>query len=451
MSRGGVRPNVLILMSDEHRADFAGFAGHPGVRTPHLDALAEDAAVFERCYAPSPICVPSRQAMAAGLHPHRLGVEVMGVDESPPGTMTFARLFSQHGYLTVAAGKLHYMGEDQMQGWRRRVGADQEVWPQFLAGADADAYAGVPRPTDHKWSMVTEIERSGVGDNPLTWEDEYAVRGALHVLHRHFVDAHYGRAVPDAPLLLLVSLNEPHYPYATPDAERFAHHLATVEPFVDQEVFDHPFLGGRFVARAGIEVTAEAARRATAAYCAMIETMDARHGRVLDALRAAGQDLDDWIVVYTSDHGEMLGEHGVWEKQKFFEASARVPLLIRAPGRLPAGRVAANVSLVDLFATLAELAGLPVPDGLDSRSLVGLVTRGADAAGWDDEALSQFDRTHLMIKRGPLKYQWYGDSATEVLFDLDADPTEAADLSGEPRYADALAAFRVRRAALGFA
>lgn len=447
----GVRPNVLVLMSDEHRADFAGFGGHPLVRTPRLDALARDAVVFDACYAPSPICVPSRQAMAAGLQPRRLGVEVMGVDETPPGTMTFARLFSQHGYLTASAGKLHYLGEDQMQGWRRRVGVDQEVWPQFVSGRAPDAYAGVPSPVDHKWTMAREVQRSGVGDNPLSWEDEYAVQGALHLLRRHFVDPHYGRAVPDAPIMLMVSLNEPHYPYATPDADLFAHYVNRVEPFVDQEVFDHPFLGGRFVARVGHEVTEREARHATAAYCAMVESMDARFGRVLDALTAWGQDLDEWIVVYCSDHGEMLGEHGVWEKQKFFEASARVPLFIRYPPLLAPGRVSVNVSLVDLFATLTELAGLPTPGGLDSRSLAGLGRPGSDTGvDRDDEALSQFDRTNLMIKRGALKYQWYGEDRSEVLFDLAADPGEGANLVADPRYVADLPGFRARRDALGF-
>ncbi|MFW6598820.1 sulfatase-like hydrolase/transferase [Propionibacteriaceae bacterium Y2011] len=442
------RPNVLVLMSDEHRPDFLGHAGHPVVRTPRLDALATDAVVFTGCHTPSPICVPARQAMAAGLTPRNLGVEVMGVDESPPGTMTFARRFSQYGYQTACAGKLHYLGEDQMQGWRRRVGAEMETSTRFVPDREVSAFEGWTEPSAHKWSIVDEIRRSGVGDNPLTAEDEYALAGAMHVATRHFTDPHYGRAVPDNPLLLMLSLNEPHYPYASPREDLVSYYLERVEPFVDQQVFDHGFLGGRFVARVGHEVTRDEAVRASAAYCAMIESMDDRLGRLLDHLTALGQDLDDWVIVYTSDHGEMLGEHGVWEKQKFFDASVRVPLLIRYPKAFGSAVVSENVSLVDLFATLVDLAGIPCPDGLDSRSLVPLCE--GTATDWPDEAISQFDRTNLMIKVGDLKYQWYAGDRSEVLFDLAGDPGELRNAVADPRHVEAVARFRRRRAELGF-
>lgn len=126
--------------------------------------------------------------------------------------------------------------------------------------------------------------------------------------------------------------------------------------------------------QAGVNVPQRAVQRARAAYYGKVETMDAHFGKVLDALRFAGEDLDDWIIVYRSDHGDPMGEHGVWEKQKFFEGSVRVPLVIRAPRLLPQGtRAQANVNLVDLFATVCELAGMVPPAGLDSRSLVPLM------------------------------------------------------------------------------
>jgi choline-sulfatase len=185
-----------------------------------------------------------------------------------------------------------------------------------------------------------------------------------------------------------------------------------------------------------------------AAYYAMVETIDALYGTVLDTIESVGQDLDDWIVIYCSDHGEMLGEHGIWEKQKFFEGSVRVPLIVRWPARFAQGRVVEeNVSLCDLFATLCDLAGLPIPAGLDSRSLVPLM-RG-DASTWENEAVSQFGPTNLMIKRDQLKYQYYGPDMPEVLFDLDADPGETRNWIDEPGYAKHVEAFRQRLAELG--
>ncbi len=189
-------------------------------------------------------------------------------------------------------------------------------------------------------------------------------------------------------------------------------------------------------------------RRAIAAYYAMIETVDAQFGRVLDALRHAGQNLDEWVIVYTADHGEMLGEHGVFEKQKFFEESVRVPLLIRWPRASGPRVVDENVNLCDLFATLCDLCGIPVPEGLDSRSLVPLM-RG-DATAWDDESVSQFGPHNLMIKRGHLKYQYYGPAGgSEVLFDLQRDPGETRSFLGASEYTAPVAAFRQRLGELG--
>lgn len=440
------RPNVLFLMTDEHRPDAAGFAGHPLVRTPRLDALAEDAVVFRHAYTPSPICIPARQSLASGLLPRHAGVEVFGQD-LPPGSMTFARRFSQYGYATVACGKLHHMGTDQMQGWRRRIGAEMQVHTAYVEGRDDASFADRPEPMSSKWTMVEEIQRAGLGPNPIAIDDQYAVDGAINFLGRFYADPHYDRPTPDTPLMLMVSLNEPHYPYATERQDLFEHYLTRADIFTD-EVFDHPFLGGRFVARPGREITERQARRAVAAYYAMIETADQRFGRVLDELTRLGQDLDDWIIVYTSDHGEMLGEHGVWEKQKFFESSVGVPLFVRWPARFDRGVVEANVNLCDLFATLCDLAEIPVPDGLDSRSLTGLMT--GDSAGWDDESVSQFGGQNLMIKRGPLKYQYYAEDGSEVLFDHAADPGERVNAVGNPAYAQVLPGFRIRRDELGF-
>jgi choline-sulfatase len=180
----------------------------------------------------------------------------------------------------------------------------------------------------------------------------------------------------------------------------------------------------------------------------MVETIDEHYGTVLDALRHAGQDLDDWIILYTSDHGEMLGEHGIWEKQKFFEASVRVPLIVRWPRGFAGGRVVSeNVSHCDLFATLCELAGIPIPPGLDSRSLVPLLQ--GDGQGWDNEAVSQFGATNVMIKRDQLKYQYYGPDMPEVLFDLERNPQESVNVIDHPEYADRVAAFRQRLVELG--
>jgi choline-sulfatase len=454
------RPNILFLMADEHRADVAGFAGNDIIRTPTLDRLAASGVVFQNAYTPSPICIPCRQAMAAGQLPRTCSVEKYGQD-LPPFSMTFAHRLSQHGYHTTCCGKLHHVGQDQMQGWRQRVGSDTSVAadhiPGFVKGINDDR----PGRGDGKWSDTKEIKRAGVSDTHPS-NDAYTLDGALTTIDRYFLDTDYDRPADPAPLLLKISFNRPHYPYFC-DRDRFEYYLNRVQPFIEHEAFDHPFLAQRQVVP-GRDVSVRELTRCTAAYYGMIDAVDHDFARVLERLERAGQNLDDWIVVYTADHGEMLGEHGIWEKQKFFEASARVPLIIRWPERFAPRVVNENVNLCDLFATLCELTGVPLPAdedtvrgaGLDSRSLAPLMA--GDAAAWHEthhnETVSQFGGTNLMIKRDALKYQWYDRpdcrDQPEVLFDLIDDPGERRNAIGDPQHADAVAEFRQRRDALGF-
>lgn len=439
------RPNILFLMSDEHRADVTGYEGNSVVRTPTLDHLAETGVVFRNAYTPSPICVPARQCLMSGQLPSTCGCP--GWIDLAPNYLTWARHFSRYAYETICCGKLHHLGTDQMQGWNQRPAGDVQVATNHLDGRFDEEFKRYERPFgDYKWSDTKEALRAGVGDSHVVVKDAFWTQAALTSLEWHFSSAQYDREQPQRPLLLKLSLLQPHYPYQT-DAEKFGYYLNRVEPYLDELVSEHPFLSRRQV-RPGVDCPVRDLRRATAAYYGMIATIDAHYGAVLDYLEYLGQDLDDWVIVYCSDHGEMLGEHGIWEKQKFYEGSCRVPLVIRWPKRFPGGRVVnQNVSLCDLFATLCDLAGLPIPDGLDSRSLVPLLQ--GETAGWDNTAISQFGPHNVMLKAGDLKYQWYGPDLPEVLFDLATDPTERTDFIADPAYAEAVAEFRQRLTARG--
>lgn len=445
----GKRPNILFLMSDEHRADAAGFAGNTIVRTPVLDELARTGVVFNNAYTPSPICVPSRQCLASGQLPKTCGCE--GWIDLPSGHMTFARRFAQHAYETACFGKLHHQGPDQMQGWNIRFAGDVQQNEKNIADRDEASFSSLKHTfASQKWSDAKEILRAGVGIGPSHRLDDLSIAGVEMFLNDyHFGNPYYDRQRVGKPLLLKVSLLRPHYPYFTTE-EKLTYYLNRVQPFVDQNVFDHPFLSQRQV-KPGVDVTMRDMQRVTAAYYGMIETIDEQYGSVMRMLEHHGEDLDDWIIVYTSDHGEMLGEHGIWEKQKFFEASARVPLIIRWPRQFEPRVVEENVNLCDLFATLCELAGIAVPPGLDSRSMVPLM-RG-DGTQWrqryHDETISQFAARNVMIKRGDLKYQWYGTEMPEVLFDLNADPGETRNHIDDAKHSSALATFRARLAELG--
>jgi choline-sulfatase len=438
------RPNILFLMSDQHRADVSGFAGDSVVRTPVLDELAKTGVVFSNAYTPSPICVPGRQCMMSGKLPKTAGCE--GWIDLPPSSMTFARRLSQYAYHTVVSGKLHHLGEDQMQGWTQRIAPDAVVADDQIEGAVAEEFARYEAESGTgKWSNQKEVEQATATHGAYQEFDARATSAAVRHLRRHFTDIHYDRPRNHRPLLFKLSLLQPHYPFFTTE-DRLTYYMNRVEPWIE-EPCDHPVLS-LSQQNKPVHVSARDIRKATAAYYAMIETVDDYYGQVLHELERVGENLDEWIIIYTSDHGEMLGEHGIWEKTRFYEGSVRVPLIIRWPRRFQGGRtVTENVNLCDLFATICDLAGVPTPPDLDSRSLVPLLE--GSTSDWMDETVSQFGRDHVMIKQGPLKYQWYGEDIREVLFDLKRDPREHKNVIDEFTYADAVKRFRARLATLG--
>lgn len=446
----GHKPNILILMSDEQRADLGGFAGNHIVRTPNLDELARTGVVFTNAYTPSPICVPARQCILSGQLTKTCGCDGAWMDLAP-GYHTYARRFAQYAYETVCAGKLHHIGTDQMQGWTQRLSPDAEVYDKYRQGLIREEYLVFKRERLGGRKTNEDLVREACGRPGKN--QRFDLRATEDA--EDFVRTYFGGRKGDGgvalrrPVLLKLGLIQPHYPFFT-DRALFDYYYDRVPVFVE-EPCDHPVLSQSQVEEP-VHATADEIRRATAAYYGMAETVDAHYGRLLAALRDAGQDLDDWIIVFLSDHGEMLGEHGIWEKARFYEGSVRVPLIIRWPRRFPGGRVVReNVSLCDLFATLCDMAGIPCQPGLDSRTLVPLMEGGA--MGWSGEVVSQIrrhGRDHVMIKHGDLKYQYYGPEIPEVLFDLASDPGETRNLACDAAYGSAMASFRQRLGELGY-
>ena len=432
-------PNILFLMDDQHRFDVAGFMGNEIVHTPVLDRLAADAVVFENAYTPSPICVPGRQCIMSGQLPTTNGCRRYG-DDLPPFSPTFARQLSLAGYQTVCAGKLHHQGPDQMQGWTQRIGMDTHIEPEHLGKAAAAKHDAFNRDKPPGWDLRKELTMAGAGTNPFKVNDDYTLQGTLNFIRERFCGTWYDR-VDQRPLLLKVSLQCPHYPFICTE-EKFNDYINRVAPYPAREgIIDHPFAKDWTHKP---DVSPREIQRAIAAYYGMVEEVDEAFGTVLAALETAGQNLDDWIIVYTTDHGEMLGEFDTWWKLKFYEGSVRVPLFIRAPGQFGARRVAQNVSLCDLYATLCEFGGAEIPPDRDSRSLLPLME--GNPADWPGTAVSAY-MDHLMIKDGPWKYGHLAPD-TEFLFNLGEDPYEEHNLTRDPAQRERVEGFRARAAAL---
>jgi len=323
--------------------------------------------------------------------------------------------------------------------------------PQHIEGREESEFAKYARSsTPLNCQPLHILKTAGHGGNPLDIVDKYTVDGAVNFLKLRYMDT--GIWEPSQqPLFLKVSLIQPHDPFRTPDADKFSYYLNRVKPFPPDMPVEGMFLPDEWPGclTIGKEIAWEDAARAQAAYCSTVETLDGQFARVLQTLRHAGHDLDDWIIIYTSDHGELLGQHNSWFKFNFYEASARVPLIIRAPRFFKGGsRINENVNLCDLFATLCDLAGIPVPEGLDSRSLRPLLE--GRTSDWDDESISQVRPDRLMIKRGHLKYIYYGDRDAEFLFDLKNDLGETSNAIHDCSHRSAVEAFRLRRASLGY-
>ena len=374
------QPDILIIMVDQLAPRFLPIHGHPLVRAPHLEGLAARGVVFERAYCNSPLCSPSRTAFMAGALPSRTG----GYDnaaEFRSDIPTFAHYLRRLGYRTVLSGKMHFCGPDQLHGFEERLTTD--IYP-----ADYGWTPDWERPTErpswyHNMSSVAEAGLC-VRTNQMDFDEEVSF-AAERAIYDHV------RGRDRRPLLLVASLTHPHDPFAItrPYWDLYPHE-AIDPPRVglgDVALDPHTARIRHVCAMDAEPVTAEQVRRARHAYYGAISFCDAQLGRLTGALAAAG--LGDAVVVFLGDHGEMLGERGLWYKMSFFEGACRVPLVVSAPGRFAAGRVRNAVSLVDVLPTLVEIAGGDTADlagPVDGRSLVPHLS----GRGGHDEAVGEY-------------------------------------------------------------
>lgn len=429
-------PNVLVLMTDEHDPRISGPYGEPGVHTPALDRLAAGGTVLEQAYCNSPLCVPSRMSFMTGRYVHRIDAwdngAVLRSDEP-----TWAHRLEAAGYETSLIGKMHFQGLDQLHGFRSRPvaeihgGGPLGDLPAWRPGpGEAIEVPTVPAGVA---AMRRRILGAGPGRSTNIAYDE-AVRDATVSFLR-------ARGPGGTPFALCASFISPHFPLVAPP-EDFARYWPHGVDLPRLPRGRHPF-HRRLIEHFDLEgFSEEEILRARAAYFGLCTFVDRLIGEVLDALEACGH-AEDTLVVYTADHGEMLGEHGLWWKCNFYEPSVRVPLILRLPGRIPAGGRRGQVcSLVDLVPTLLEYAGARAdPAALDGDSLRAVLERpeAPVARAWKDEAFSEYHahasaHPMCMLRRGRFKLNYVLDEPSE-LYDLEADPGETTDLAGRPEYA----------------
>ncbi len=406
--------------------------------TPAIDRLAEHGAVFDAAYCNSPLCAPSRAAFMTGRLPSRTG----GYDNAAPfdsDVPTFAHLMRMRGYRTTLAGKMHFAGPDQLHGFEERLTTD--IYPADF-GWTPDWARPERRPSwYHNMSSVADAGTC-VRTNQLDFDEEVAFTA-----ERAIYDA--ARGADGRPFCLVASLTHPHDPFAVPrrffdlysDADAGLPRLGLGDVALDPHSARL-----RHVSNMDVEpVSAAQVTTARRAYLGAVSFVDEIVGRLTRALEETGL-ADDTVVILTSDHGEMLGERGLWYKMSFFEGSARVPLIVHAPRHMAARRVASAVSLVDLAPTLAGFAADGAePEGLedvDGRSLLPHLSGGQG----HDEAIGEYlaegaIAPMVMIRRGDAKFV-HSPVDPDQLDDLGADPDERRNLAAEPAHAAAVSALR---------
>ena len=428
------RPNVLILMSDQHHPRLMGHAGEPAIRTPNLDRLAAAGVGFSQAYCPAPLCVPSRMAFLTGRFPSDIAVWtnrcVLGSH-----VPTFAHGLSLAGWRTTLCGRMHFTGPDQHHGFQRRLVGDVSGAADHLA---TGLFEGVWSAAGCGQSYEGLLD-DAVGPGQATYAayDDAVTERACELLH---ADARGDEG--EAPFCTVVGMLLPHNPYVCPGDlfEEYMDRLAAPHALGELPGDEHPAVQALRRYRGVDRVGPEQARRARAAYFGMITLMDRNIGRVLDALEATGL-AERTAVLYTSDHGDLAGEHGLWWKDSFYEGSVGVPMIWSWPGRFRTGhRADAVVSLLDVAPTLIDLAGAEPLPGARGRSLLGLLKGEAAVDHWPSiafaETCAEGQRPARMVRSGRWKLNVYHGYDRPQLFDLVSDLEERHDLGADAAFAE---------------
>lgn len=439
---------MLIIMSDQHKRSCLGAAGDRFAKTPNLDDLSRSAVRFDSMYCSNPVCTPSRASLLTGLYTHH-HQSFNNSTPLPPQHKTMAHYFGKAGYLTGLIGKMHFV-DAQTHGFDYRL--DFNDWFQYLGPktklyADelsrANSGSGLPqiddlwRDSGDPWKGDRELDRR---EGPVATGrvsriperdhfESFVARESVRFLRRFRSE--------QQPFFLICSFLKPHDPFMP--AERFA------QMFRAEDMRLPDTWGKVDLSRVPAEVrdsirnntpTPELrdeneARKRIAYYYANLAQMDDCAGTVLRGLRELGLE-ENTAVIYTSDHGEMLGEHGLWQKFEFYEASCGVPMLIRAPGVSAPGVCDAPLSQVSLLPTLAELCGVSVPTPSDGKSFVSQLRNPRTPSS--DPVFAEYNlrtpHAKYMLRNGRYKYTFWTHDIAE-LYDLESDPTEMRNLALE--------------------
>lgn len=457
------QPNILIIMADQLIPFLMGTYGHSVVNTPHLNQLAQRGVRFDAAYTPNPICAPARACLVTGKYSAHNKV----YDNAAPlycDEPTLGHYLANAGYETALSGKMHFVGPDQWHGFGQRF--IPNIYPadfrwtksrdQKTPASHARSYQGesveiVPAGVDLTYDQAGNLRFVNPGTEQAS-ELTASAQSGFNTSHNskfdkmaHFKALEYleAKRAATSPFMLCVSYNFPHEPFHPPQElwEMYQDAEITLPELPDTLAETYSVMDKWLNRHHGLEnydiQDPESLKRLRRAYYALVTYVDIMVGELLKSLEENGLD-DNTIILFTSDHGDMLGEKGMVQKRSFYEWSARIPLLITYPDQRYAGTVVREpVSLVDLLPTVLDMAGVEGGARLpmDGQSLVGLMD------GRDQEPRVAFSEMHsegvystcFMVRKGNYKYNYFHEHGAQ-LFDLEADPGEWNDLAEDPAY-----------------
>lgn len=434
------RPNILILMVDQLNGTLFPDGPAEWLHAPNLKALAARSVRFANTYTGSPLCAPGRASFMSGQLPRRTRV-YDNAAEFQSDIPTYAHHLRRAGYATTLSGKMHFVGPDQLHGFEQRLTTD--IYPADF-GWTPD-YRKPGERIDWWYHNLGSVTGAGVAEitNQMEYDDEVAFN-AVQKLYD------LSRGQDGRPWCLTVSFTHPHDPYVARrkywDLYEDCAHLSPADPtapFSDLDPHSRRLMEA--CDYQNFDITDENVRRSRRAYFANISYLDDKVGEILDTLERTRQEA---VIVFVSDHGDMLGAKGLWFKMSFYEGSARVPLMIAAPGLAPQ-RIDTPVSTIDTLPTLCDIAGVDmeaVMPWTDGESLVPLAKGTPRTAPVAIEYAAEGSQAPLVcLRSGRWKYTACALDP-EQLFDLEADPLEAVNRAADPDCAEALAGFRAEAA-----
>lgn len=428
----GSRPNILILMSDQHACRFLGSDNNAEISTPNLDALAASGVRFQNCYCGSPLCVPSRISWLTGRACHETGV--WNNDHSLSSDIpTFAHGLGRAGYRTVLAGRMHFVGGDQHHGFQERTVGD--VSSQHLGLNQAlERFRGYFVPNE-------SVLSAGPGRSNFLEYDRAVAADTCRIIAEHEAAVAAGRE--KRPLAIVASFMCPHDPYRV-TAEYFDQHegkinLPTHASGSNPDL--HPWVSALRNAWEYHGYPDEAIIRARTAYAGVVSFVDDLCGQILARWNDSTL-ADNQLTAYLSDHGEMAGAHGLWAKTNYYEDSVRVPFIWHSPGHIQEGReIQAPVSLLDFGPTLLDLIEappLPNTSGISLKEqLTGTAEPDPDRPVFSELGLPKNKKRYekfpisRMVRRGAWKLNWYEGMSPE-LYNLEDDPNELHNRAEDP-------------------